>query len=56
MKGTCPIVASSFTDLIGRLLEAEGRDIYWYEPDFESLGDAYDGYEEHWVEEERSSW
>jgi hypothetical protein len=55
MKGSCPVVATSFTDLVERLFEAEGRAFYWYEPSFESLGDAYDGYEARWVEEERNS-
>jgi len=50
--GDSPIVATSFTDLLERLLNEQGRYFHWWEPGFESLGDAYDGYEAHWVEEE----
>jgi antitoxin YokJ len=51
-KGDCPIVATSFGDLLERLLDEGGRYFHWWEKDFESLGDAYDGYEERWLDEE----
>ncbi|AWX57709.1 hypothetical protein AB432_022900 [Brevibacillus brevis] len=38
-------IVSPNTDLMNRLIETKGEGItwYWYEEDFESLGDAYDG-------------
>lgn len=42
VPGSCAIVARSFTDLLERLLDAQGGHWYWLEPDFEGLGDAYD--------------
>jgi antitoxin YokJ len=42
VRGSCPIIATSFTDLLSRLIRNEGEHWYWLEPDFESLGDAYD--------------
>jgi antitoxin YokJ len=50
--GDCPIVATSLTDLLGGLLDEQGRYLFWWEPGFEPLGDAYDGYEDNWVAEE----
>ncbi|NQF15601.1 SMI1/KNR4 family protein [Brevibacillus sp. HB1.3] len=45
IAGSCAVIANSFTDLLNRLIETkgEGTTWYWYEEDFESLGDAYDG-------------
>lgn len=40
--GDCPIIAKSFSDLLGRLVENQGRYPYWLATDFRSLGDAYD--------------
>lgn len=40
--GDSSIIATSFTDLLRRLLANEGRYWYWLERDFVSLGDAYD--------------
>jgi hypothetical protein len=41
--GDCAIVATSFTDLLRRALEAP-RDAWWWTTvDFEDLGDAYEG-------------
>jgi hypothetical protein len=42
IPGSSPIIALSFTDLLVRLLENQGRHWYWCRPDFNSLGDAYD--------------
>ncbi|MBY8913523.1 SMI1/KNR4 family protein [Bacillus sp. YC2] len=40
--GETQIIATSFTDLIQRLLNNEGQHWYWLEKDFDYLGDAYD--------------
>ena len=42
VAGSCPIIATSFTDLLTRLYENKGQRWYWLRPDFVSLGDAYD--------------
>ncbi|MDT3443601.1 MULTISPECIES: SMI1/KNR4 family protein [unclassified Pseudofrankia] len=42
LVGSCPIIASSFTELLERLLESSGGRWYWLDPDFVDLGDAYD--------------
>jgi hypothetical protein len=42
VPGSAAIIALSFTDLLERLLAARGGHWYWLEPDFVSLGDAYD--------------
>lgn len=42
VPGSNPVIATSFIDLIGRLFESKGQHWYWLEPDFVSLGDAYD--------------
>lgn len=42
VPGSCPIVAQSFSKLLEKLLESEGNELFWLEPQFESLGDAYD--------------
>jgi hypothetical protein len=44
MPGYVAIVASSFTDLLERLLAAEGRCSYWLEDDFQNLGEAFAQY------------
>lgn len=41
MRGYSPIIATSFTDLLLRLLANRGQQWYWERPDF-NLGDAYD--------------
>ncbi|APA02800.1 SMI1/KNR4 family protein [Bacillus velezensis] len=43
--GETQVIATSFTDLIQRLLENKGRHWYWLRGEFISLGDAYDGVE-----------
>jgi antitoxin YokJ len=43
--GETPIVASSFSDLLERLLENQGDYWYFLKNDFVPLGDAYDGVE-----------
>lgn len=40
--GESKVVATSFADLLRRLLSNGGRHWYWLEPDFADLGDAYD--------------
>ncbi len=42
MKGYSPVIATSFTDLLIRMLDNRGQEWYWEQADFESLGDAYD--------------
>jgi len=42
VPGSCPVVARSFTDLLERLLAAKGSELYWLEPQFKNLGDAYE--------------
>jgi antitoxin YokJ len=41
--GSTPIIATSFTELLCRLLANGGTHPYWLASDFSSLGDAYDG-------------
>ena len=41
--GDTPIIARSFTELLTTLYERRGQYWYWLQPDFVSLGDAYDG-------------
>lgn len=36
------VIATSFTDLLSRLIANAGRHWYWLEAGFRSLGDAYD--------------
>jgi hypothetical protein len=43
VAGSSPVVATSFTDLVRRLLAGGGAHWYWLEPGWVSLGDAYDG-------------
>lgn len=43
--GETPIVASSFSDLLERLLENQGDYWYFLRDDFVPLGDAYDAYD-----------
>lgn len=40
--GSMAVIALSFTDLIRSLLDNRGAHWWWLEPDWESLGDAYD--------------
>ncbi len=42
VPGSCPIIATSFSDLLSRLFENKGQHWYWLRPEFESVGDAYD--------------
>lgn len=42
LVGSCAIVAKCFTDLLNNLYENRGLFVYWTEPDFPYLGDAYD--------------
>jgi len=43
LRGDTPILALSFTELVIALYESRGQYWYWLQPDFASLGDAYDG-------------
>jgi antitoxin YokJ len=43
VAGSSAIIATSFTDLLERFLANHGEHWYWEEPDWDSLGDAYDG-------------
>ena len=40
--GNMPVVAHSFTGLLGQLLQSRGNRWYWLQNNFVSLGDAYD--------------
>lgn len=42
LAGSMPVVAHSFTDLLERLFESQGKRWYWLEEDFVPLGDAYE--------------
>lgn len=42
LVGESQIIATSFTDLLERLLNNKGEYWYWLKNDFTSLGDAYD--------------
>jgi len=42
VAGSCPVVARSFSEFLTRILESRGAELYWLQPKFESLGDAYD--------------
>lgn len=42
MPGYSQIIAKSFTEMLLRLLENQGKLWYWLQPEFESYGDAYD--------------
>lgn len=39
--GYSPIIAKSFTELLGRLVENRGKHWYWLQPEFQPYGDAY---------------
>lgn len=41
IAGSSPVVASSFTDLLTRVLRSGGTGAWWLREDFEDLGDAY---------------
>lgn len=42
VAGSCPIIATSFTDLLTRLFLNRGEYWYWLRDDFQPNGDAYD--------------
>ena len=42
VAGSCPVIATSFSDLVERLLANAGDHWYWLNEGFISLGDAYD--------------
>jgi hypothetical protein len=42
VRGSCPIIARSFSELFERLWRNGGKHWYWLEPDFVPIGDAYD--------------
>lgn len=42
LVGNTPIIALSFTELVLSLYDKRGSYWYWLQPDFVSLGDAYD--------------
>jgi len=42
VRGSCAVIARSFSELLERLLDNQGGYYYWLSPDFEPLGDAYD--------------
>jgi antitoxin YokJ len=42
LRGSTPIIAVSFADLLERLIANGGGYPYWLRPDWQSLGDAYD--------------
>ena len=42
MRGYCPVLSRSFTELLANLVEAEGKQLFWLSQEFDSLGDAYD--------------
>lgn len=42
VRGSCPVVATSFTTLLRHLFDARGERIYWLADDFAALGDAYE--------------
>ncbi len=41
IKGSCPIIAMSFSELLERLHDSKGENLYWLESQFTDLGDAY---------------
>jgi hypothetical protein len=41
MRGQCPVIACSFTELLEKLLVAKGQYLFWLALDFSALGDAY---------------
>ncbi len=43
VAGECRVVALSFTELLGRLVDARGGYWYWLAGDAPAYGDAYDG-------------
>ena len=42
VAGSMPVIADSFTNLLVSLLSNAGRHWYWLQPEWISLGDAYD--------------
>ena len=43
--GESQIIATSFTNLLEKLIKNNGQYWYWLKSEFESLGDAYDDQE-----------
>jgi len=41
VAGSCDIVALSFTELLRRLVDAQGRQLYWTTAGWPKYGDAY---------------
>ena len=41
VPGSCPIIAKTFTELLSRLIENQGKYWYWLGSDFVPIGDAY---------------
>ena len=41
LAGDCAIVSKCFTDLLNSLYQNKGTSVFWIEPDFQYLGDAY---------------
>ena len=42
VAGSCAVVAASFAEFLDKTIEYGGRGLYWLDPKFKSLGDAYD--------------
>ncbi|WIM97629.1 hypothetical protein ACTOB_001169 [Actinoplanes oblitus] len=42
VAGSSAVLAHSFGDLLEHLVEARGEELFWEEPGFTGLGDAYD--------------
>ena len=42
LVGDCPVIATSFAQLVEKLIDARGAHLYWHRKDFKYLGDAYD--------------
>ncbi|QYR24100.1 SMI1/KNR4 family protein [Paenibacillus sp. sptzw28] len=45
LAGDSPIIASSFTELLKRLIDNKGERYYWLDDNFIPIGDAYDDLE-----------
>lgn len=45
LVGESQVIATSFTDLLERLINNKGQYWYWLREDFDALGDAYDDLE-----------
>jgi antitoxin YokJ len=42
VRGSCPIIAKSFAELLGDLVNSKGEYYFWLLENFKSFGDAYD--------------